>query len=216
MPVTRDGQIIGLSVGNSAASLSLYGCTILSFKPQKSNEILFLSSKAKLDNSKPIRGGIPLVFPQFGPGILPQHGFARKSVWSEESITETSTCLTATFTLFPSQIPPEQRKLWDFDFKLVYEIILTDTLKTTLKVINTDSRSFKFTALLHTYLLNLDNALIKGLDGFGFVEFGKTDTQSGDLKIAKEVDRIYSCPGKVSVGRVEVERSETLENVVVW
>ena len=28
-----------------------------------------------------IKGGIPLCFPQFGPGEMKQHGFARDSVW---------------------------------------------------------------------------------------------------------------------------------------
>lgn len=37
--------------------------------------------------SKPISGGIPHCFPQFGPGELQQHGFARNLNWS---ITSTS------------------------------------------------------------------------------------------------------------------------------
>lgn len=41
------------------------------------------SEKAVYDNKKAIRGGIPLVFPNFGPWDLgPQHGFARISTWT--------------------------------------------------------------------------------------------------------------------------------------
>ena len=36
---------------------------------------------AKLDGSKPISGGIPFCFPQFGPGAIQQHGFARNLDW---------------------------------------------------------------------------------------------------------------------------------------
>lgn len=32
--------------------------------------------------SKPISGGIPHCFPQFGPGDMQQHGFARNLDWS--------------------------------------------------------------------------------------------------------------------------------------
>lgn len=32
--------------------------------------------------SKPISGGIPHCFPQFGPGELQQHGFARNLSWT--------------------------------------------------------------------------------------------------------------------------------------
>ena len=48
----------------------------------------FESAKAALDGSKPVRGGIPVVFPCFGPPThpdhakLPQHGFARNNVWT--------------------------------------------------------------------------------------------------------------------------------------
>jgi glucose-6-phosphate 1-epimerase len=55
-------------------------------------EHLFVSSKAHLDGSKPVRGGIPLVWPNFGPPTHPehsklnQHGFARNSVWVFDGI----------------------------------------------------------------------------------------------------------------------------------
>lgn len=41
----------------------LYGATVISWKSANGKENLFLSSKAILDGSKPVRGGIPLVFP---------------------------------------------------------------------------------------------------------------------------------------------------------
>ena len=41
----------------------LYGATVVSWKSANGKENLFLSEKAHLDGSKPVRGGIPLVFP---------------------------------------------------------------------------------------------------------------------------------------------------------
>ena len=55
-------------------------------------ERLFVSSKASLDGSKPVRGGIPIVFPVFGAPELPQfsnlkqHGYARSTTWSFTSV----------------------------------------------------------------------------------------------------------------------------------
>jgi glucose-6-phosphate 1-epimerase len=55
-------------------------------------ERLFLSSKAILDGTKAIRGGIPIVFPCFGAPQHPehlklaQHGFARTSLWTFRKI----------------------------------------------------------------------------------------------------------------------------------
>lgn len=51
-----------------------------------------MSSKALLDGSKPVRGGIPVVFPCFGAPTHPehsklgQHGFARSEAWSLDSV----------------------------------------------------------------------------------------------------------------------------------
>lgn len=55
-------------------------------------EMLFVSSKAFLDGTKPVRGGIPVVFPCFGPPTHPdhlklaQHGFARSVTWKFDSV----------------------------------------------------------------------------------------------------------------------------------
>lgn len=46
-----------------SVTVYLYGATVASWKLANGEEQLFVSSKAKLDGSKPIRGGIPVVFP---------------------------------------------------------------------------------------------------------------------------------------------------------
>lgn len=51
-----------LPTGESVEVL-LYGATVTSWKSANGKENLFLSSKAHLDGSKAVRGGIPLVFP---------------------------------------------------------------------------------------------------------------------------------------------------------
>ena len=50
-----------LPTGESV-TVHLYGATVTSWKA-RGQEQLFLSQKAHLDGSKPIRGGIPVVFP---------------------------------------------------------------------------------------------------------------------------------------------------------
>ena len=56
-----------LPTGESV-TVYLYGATVTSWKLANGEEQLFLSEKAHLDGSKPIRGGIPVVFPVREPG----------------------------------------------------------------------------------------------------------------------------------------------------
>lgn len=108
----RDDRV-ELALGDSSAVVALHGATLLSWVIS-SKHLLFLSSKALTDASRPIRGGVPLVFPQFGPGgPLPQHGFARVSRWSWGGILkESANELQVSFTLGPDAIPPAQRAIW--------------------------------------------------------------------------------------------------------
>lgn len=54
-------MIATLPTGDSVEVLT-YGATVVSWK-SNGKENLWLSSAAKLDGSKPVRGGIPVVFP---------------------------------------------------------------------------------------------------------------------------------------------------------
>lgn len=96
-----------------------HGATVTSWKVD-GKEKLFLSSKAVLDGSKAIRGGIPVVFPNFGPWAHgPQHGFARILPWNVAHQTESS----VTFSLEPCK---KSREMWDFSFKVEYTGNLPD------------------------------------------------------------------------------------------
>ncbi|EDN10389.1 predicted protein [Histoplasma mississippiense (nom. inval.)] len=64
--VEEDKVQASLASGDSVI-VNLLGATVVSWKLANGDEQLFLSEKAVLDGSKPIRGGIPLVFPVFGP-----------------------------------------------------------------------------------------------------------------------------------------------------
>lgn len=83
-----DIQTITHSKSGASFKVHPFGATVISYKGADGRENLFVSRDAKLDGSKAIRGGIPLVFPIFGPpkdgsgSTMPQHGFARNNVWT--------------------------------------------------------------------------------------------------------------------------------------
>jgi glucose-6-phosphate 1-epimerase len=58
----KDNTISASLPSGESVTIHLYGATVTSWKAN-GQEQLFVSEKAHLDGSKPIRGGIPLVFP---------------------------------------------------------------------------------------------------------------------------------------------------------
>lgn len=239
MPIkqTEDKVIlISATNPNTRAEVLKYGATIYSWTID-GNEQLFLSDAAKLDGSKPVRGGIPLVFPVFGksndPSVskMPQHGFARRSTW--EFLGQTSADpLTVQFGLGPENADKEVYSLWDKgdnDFTLILTIELNaDMLKTRIKVSNTDKKSWKFNWLFHSYLRidDIEDGLVNNLPGelcYDQVLKASYIEKAPALDFFSEFDRIYM---KVPMDRLiqviecgkvvhNIER-DNLPDIVVW
>ncbi|KAI9818714.1 MAG: hypothetical protein M1832_004190 [Thelocarpon impressellum] len=233
-----------LPTGESIEVL-LHGATVISWK-SGGGENLFLSDKAKLDGSKPVRGGIPLVFPIFGPppssgpvSSLPQHGFARTSRWEylNKSTSESSTAPNSAsdnsvkldFGLSSSNLSAEAKKAWPYDFGLIYSVTLgKDGLETSLCVRNEGADSFEFQFLLHSYLRvkDITQTTVQGLEGTAYTDKvgGASEKETGAaLSFAGETDRVYKSldpEAIVTVLEGSTKRFEltrdNLDDVVVW
>ena len=162
-------------------------------------DVLWISSGAIFDGTKAIRGGIPLVFPQFGPkadeklGVpsMKQHGFARISKWAIAA-TWTEECKVS-FRLSDSETT---RELWPFKFDLLYTVQLTkEGLRTELKITNVDTKPMHPQALLHTYYAaaNVTSTEVQGLEAHSFFDqlSGETHVQSGSITFKGETDLIF-------------------------
>ena len=100
---------------------------------------------AKFDKSKPISGGIPHCWPQFGPGAIQLHGFARNMDWELTAATG-GACPSIEMTLVDNDAT---RAMWPAKFKVNQTITLSGgKLTATLTVHNTDSKPFEFTSRL--------------------------------------------------------------------
>ncbi|KAJ1637285.1 aldose-1-epimerase [Pavlovales sp. CCMP2436] len=159
-------------------------------------ETLKVRPDAKMDGSKPISGGIPFCFPQFGPGAIQQHGFARNLVWE---VVSTSPVPEPT-VLFRLVDSAETRAMWDYAFEAHYTVTLAkDRLKTSFKVLNTGNDAFSFTAALHSYfdISSIANLKIKGnFKGATYLDKMTTPPQevvatSDEIIISKETDCVY-------------------------
>jgi glucose-6-phosphate 1-epimerase len=172
-----------------------------------------MSAEAVMDGTKPIRGGIPVVFPQFGgggvpgsPTGLPMHGFARVSQWSVASteIDATGACVL-TMRLTHADLSAEVQALWPHAFELLYTVRLGGAdpdgalFRSRLTVANTGAAPFGFQALLHTYYSVSDatSISIDGLGGGTFVDKlaldkGEQVSPAGAaLTLAAETDVIF-------------------------
>lgn len=202
-----------------------HGAHITSWVTPDGTEQLYLSERAVLDGRAAIRGGVPLIFPQFaGEGPLPKHGFARTAEWA---VVEEATEGPTPHAVLELIDTAETRAMWPHAFRARLHVELVHgALMMSLLVHNTGDVPFRFTAALHTYLRVRDasEACIRGLRGLAYRDStrgGETATQDEpELHVAGEVNRIYlDVPGPVEV----VERDRTVRatfrgfhDVVVW
>ncbi|MET1218920.1 MAG: D-hexose-6-phosphate mutarotase [Glaciecola sp.] len=152
---------------NQEATISLFGGHLLSYTvAQKS--LLFLSQKAALDGSRPIRGGTPVCWPWFGqlhPDISDHgiaHGLVRNQMWRVDAHIQTE--VMSTVTLSPGN---EQHALWPTGLSCQIQFTLTDCLTITLITTNRHSEHQSFSAALHSYFAVTDiaHAQITGITG---------------------------------------------------
>lgn len=194
---------------------------LCSWTPAHGVEQLYLSGRAVFGPGAAIRGGVPVIFPQFASeGPLPKHGFARTAQWRLESATQGE----ARFRLSDSEAT---RALWPHAFDADLTVAIADrTLRLGLAVENRGDKPFSFTAALHTYLRVDEIAQVEllGLRGLRYRDAahggGEATEHAERVRIEGEVDRIYfDAPPALELReparRLRIE-SQGFADVVVW
>lgn len=214
------------------AQVHLFGGQVTSWKNDRGEELLFVSSKALFKPPKAIRGGIPICFPQFSNlGLTEQHGFARNRFWSIDPnplpLSTSTDKAIIDLILRPTE---EDQKIWNhsFEFRLQVALGPEGELKLTARVRNTDNKPFSFTVAMHTYfsVSDISEVRIEGLETLDFLDNlqnRKRFTEQEDaITFETEVDRIYlSTPTKIAVidhekKRTFVLKKDGLPDAVVW
>ncbi|MBO1256219.1 D-hexose-6-phosphate mutarotase [Alteromonas sp. 5E99-2] len=203
---SKRGALDVLVVSNSLgkAEIALFGAHILSFIPSKDNrERLWLSSDANFQGEKPIRGGIPLCWPWFGndnqfdDDSLPSHGFLRTQTWTLQS--HSGDDKKTTLTLVPETT---QFKQFNADVEVKLIVVVSDTLKVSLKTTNTSTQAVIFNGALHTYFSfeDITSAEISGITGNykDKLDNWASKTTPVPYKIIEETDRIHLCTSSVT------------------
>ncbi|KAL1354840.1 hypothetical protein HN51_006890 [Arachis hypogaea] len=186
-------KLVLTSPSGSEAEIYLYGGCVTSWKLPTGKDLLFVRPDAVFNKKKPISGGIPHCFPQFGPGSIQQHGFARNMDWTVADSENVEGDPVVTLELKDDSY---SRAMWDFGFHALFKVTLNSkSLSTELKVKNTDNKPFSFTTALHTYFsASVSGASVKGLKGCKTLN--KDPDPKNPVEVTEERD-VVTFPGFV-------------------
>jgi len=182
--------------GGAVAVIARQGAQLLSWQTPDGRERLYLSERALFDGSAPVRGGIPVCFPQFaGLGDLPKHGFMRTRRWN----VATERC-GDDYALITLEAGDDEttRAAWPHAFRLELTLMLeADRIDLEFCVANTGTAPFAFTGALHTYLrvVQVEDAALEGLRDCDYrdsVNDGRIVRETAtELIVEGETDRAY-------------------------
>lgn len=171
----------------STAEIYLHGAHLTHFQKNGEPPLLFMSEASRFQADQPIRGGVPLIFPWFGPREgLPGHGLIRTAEWTLE---ETSV-FGGGKVMLRFRLPPID------SMDVEYIVRVGETLSMELSVTHTGTGDAVFETCMHTYLHigAIDTVAITGLRDVPYID----QLQPGDfveaedaIRISSEVDRIY-------------------------
>jgi glucose-6-phosphate 1-epimerase len=214
-------KIVLTTPGGARAEIYQHGAHVASWIPANDTERMFLSAKSAFETGAAIRGGVPVVFPQFSQlGPLPKHGLVRTQPWEMLPAADNAATLRIRET-------EDTRRLWPHAFEAQLTVKLEDaSLALGLAVMNTDDRPFTFTCALHTYLRVHDIAQtqIEGLHGRPYRDAVRGNQnfieEEAVLRFAGETDRVYHGPAADVIVR-EPDRALTIRqagfvDTVVW
>ena len=209
----------------SSAVVARLGGQVLSWLTPDGREHLFLSERAVFDGSAPIRGGMPICFPQFGGlGDLPKHGFARTREWSVAAQRCGDDYALATLELVDDE---NTRALWPHAFRAEISVMLeVDRIDVEFCVENTGPAPFEFTGALHSYLrvTQVEDVALEGLHGHDYLDAARDNRvvrETGtEIIVEGEVDRVYydvRRPQLLNAGNLSLGiQSQGFPDVVVW
>jgi D-hexose-6-phosphate mutarotase len=221
-----DLPMLEITTAWSTAEVYLHGAHVTHFKKRDGSPLLFLSQCSRFAENQPIRGGIPVIFPWFGPReAMGQHGFARVKPWELKEFAPSPDGSVSLRLRLPdspeaSSFPP---------CTVEYIVTVNESLTLQLAVTNNSPDDiFSFENCLHTYFEvgDIKAVSVKGLKGVSYldkVEGFAQKTESEDaIRFNSEVDRVYlNTTGAVDIVDQKLKRTIRVEkqgsvSTVVW
>ncbi|MCA8953073.1 MAG: D-hexose-6-phosphate mutarotase [Planctomycetes bacterium] len=199
----------------------------------RGRDVLWTASRAEYGD-KPVRGGVPVVFPWFGTPRtgqdLPPHGFARNRPWRPVAAAATGTGAGADPGIALELGDDETtRTLWPWSFHLRLAITLAGgALRLEFEIENRDTRAMPCEAAFHTYFAvgDVHTASVHGLENVPFTEHAAAPEPTWDpaapLRFRAETDRVFrKVPSTLELRAPTLTRrillsTEDLASAIVW
>lgn len=228
--------MVDIENAHGSATLTTFGATLLSYRPKGGADVLWVSDTALYDGKKPVRGGVPVCWPWFGPydpaalGPDPSdehkkgHGIARYAFWDVESVESVG---EATHVVFVLTSDDDIRKAWPLEFSLRLHVTLGEALEMTLEGENRSDREWRVSEAFHTYfgVGEAEGLVVRGLDGTTRIDKladGERGTQSGDVAMMTPMEQVFvGHPGTLVIedrdnAREIVIERENSASSVLW
>lgn len=192
----RNMLVVTNSTDGSQITIYQQGGHISSWKTADGEEHLYNSPKTIYADGKAIRGGVPLIFPQFsdlGP-LSVSHGFLRVSNFELKGFSRNGSFeeVQLEYCLRPGmqKVLPEA----NVDVLLIVQFSAA-RLQTEVKVTNHSNAEFEFAFAFHTYFAaNVKSVEVRGLDETSYLDNlqDRKPCPPAPVKyITEEIDRIY-------------------------
>jgi D-hexose-6-phosphate mutarotase len=217
---TGAGGLPAIRVETEIAEAEIYphGAHVTAYQRKGGAPLLFMSAASDFESGKPIRGGVPLIYPWFGGREgHPAHGIARITDWD---LTETSLLPDGSVRLI-FQLPGEETA----DVRFIVTVGSSLTMEFT--VANNGSTDLSFENCLHTYfhisdIHRIEAAGLKGAHYLDTLTGSEHIEQEETIRFSSETDRIYQNTEATTeirdpeLGRTIVIRKSGSKSTVVW
>jgi D-hexose-6-phosphate mutarotase len=221
---TGSGGLERVTLTTSAGEghVYLHGAQVTHFQPAGVRPVLWVSRRSHFEGGrpgKPIRGGVPICFPWFGPKAgapsSPPHGVARLLPWtlSVADVDEQGR-VRATLAMRSDDYT---RGLYPHDFSATFRVAVGAQLTMELTVSNAGAAPMVYEEALHTYFAVSDARRIgiAGLEGAPYLDkvdaFARKHGEASPIAITAETDRVY--PG--ALGTVTIVDPDWKRRIVV-
>jgi glucose-6-phosphate 1-epimerase len=176
----------------ASGEIYLHGAHVTSWQPAGHEPVLWMSRSSLFQPGKPIRGGVPICFPWFGPHAsdpsAPAHGFARTALWE---VAEARPAAEGGISM------TLQTRIDSFSVRFTVEFGSALQMTLLTEPGPGSSTGLRFEDALHTYFSVSDvrNVSVSGLEQVPYIDkvdgAAEKPATGTAIEFTGETDRVY-------------------------